>query len=227
METLSLTTTGKILDNDDIVTIAIDPVLQIRTFRSYGYGQFQGDGSLTYFDAFDLIDSSLTGYFDDPDEVLTDNEYGYGYGYCYTDVIRQEKDYLTINITISPAGTYNIILQTDGAGQDRTFYDAVHYGYYSSYSSTRYYVHLAQTLSDGTFAAKVWAPFNTKAISYAEYDSESNLTNYKIFDSKGNGLFKFSVTVIDKIIAEEDINATGSLNTNNYSLTINCTGTVS
>jgi len=226
MPTLEISTTGLILDSGDIVNLTISPVIQKRTFRSYGYGQFQDDLSMSYFDAFDLF-GELTGVFDDPDNVgILDGEYGYGWGFEYTSVIRQNADELEINLAITPAGVYDVMLQADGPGQVLMFYDTGTFGYYTEYDTDRYMVNKAQTDINGELTVKVHVPFTEKAIDYTTMDSYNNNVSYTIFDLHGHGIFKFTATVVNKIIAQEDIGVSGTISNNFYTLTIDCEGEI-
>lgn len=211
MANLDINVSGKILTNNDIVSVDIQLEKLLREDSTYGIGvlPIPVDG-ITFFNAFDLIGIGR-GYFSNPLQIA----YGpqiYGYGKELTETIREDVDLITATISVSPAGSYRVLVNVRGPGQIFMYVDPSTYAYGPVFVEGGFNTYDGVTDSNGNLELKVSVPFSDNKY----YTIEKNEFGDDFISSSSNksaGMTELLVTVLDKIPNTDQIGIIGHTST--------------
>lgn len=226
-KTLTIPSSGEVLNNSDYIDIDIECQYIQRTAMSYGYGLVPVSDELTYFDAFDII-GGLEGYFTDPFNDVS-GTYGYGYGYELTHSLREgvleDDQLLQMDITITPAAAYTINIGIVGPGQLFLYYDSDLNSYSTTFvEGTNQITYDAVTNGSGELSIKIGVPYSVNEVSWHRGWIKDDATFQEMYKPRGAGLVDVYISVPGKIIQPDTITATATLTLVENYLTVPCYG---
>lgn len=218
MANININSTGRILTNSDVVSINIELQKLLREEGTYGIGVLpMSIEGLTFFNAFDL-NGIGRGYFTNPLQIA----YGpwvYGYGRELTETIREDVDQIIATITITPADTYRVRLNTRGPGQIYMYVNPTTYAYGYLPVTGGFATYDGITDSNGILQVRVGVPLSDNEYNIQETDESGNTVTTNSFNA-GAGSTELLVSVLDKIPNPDPINVVGYTSTTINTLAI-------